>query len=58
MAMGVTASGRAFRRLAPRADNSTQDELANTWFILHLVFAGSVRLSSCHTIPNATSLCV
>ncbi|WP_230849598.1 hypothetical protein, partial [Vibrio harveyi] len=42
----------------PRIDNSTQDELANTRFMLHLVFAGSVRLSSCHTIPNATSLCV
>lgn len=28
--LGVTASGRAFRRFAPRADNLTQYELANT----------------------------
>ncbi|AWG82239.1 hypothetical protein C9I78_26015 (plasmid) [Vibrio parahaemolyticus] len=44
--LGVTASGRAFRRVAPRVDNLTQYERSNTRFILHLVSAGSFRLSS------------
>ncbi|EJX5614675.1 hypothetical protein OEA42_004017 [Vibrio parahaemolyticus] len=52
--LGVTAkAAQAFRRCAPRSDNVTQYERANTRLILRLVLAGSFRLRSCYPILNA-----